>query len=282
MVEGDQTKTPWERSVDTPLQLIVLTCALAAAVLVCSSAWAESAKEAKEEILQDVQDKERAVQREEEKLKSLYKEQQNLDPDARLNERSNKAAKTSMEAAKMAADQIKTGPINTPKKAADSIGRGKDVVDKYRELWKAEDDAIDAVTREQDVRMFDIPSQERKLEKAKVDLGVAKGAAGVVIPLLDAMEEAERIDAKRKAMAKNHQEGDAEAHRQLRNYRPSRPGPALNRDLTTVSPGPALPPSRDAESRRNSEPSEPPAPPPSPPRREPPPPPPPPAPGRLP
>lgn len=268
----------------TRLQSILLSGAFAAAVLVCSTAWAESAKEAKEKILQDVRDKERAVQREEEKLKSLYKEQQTLGPAARLNELSNKAAGISMAAAKMAVDQIKNGPINTPKKAADSIGRGKDVVDKYRELWKAEDDAIDAGTREQDLRMFDVPSQERKLEKAKVDLGVAKGAAGVVIPLLDAMEEAERIDSKRKAMAKNHQEGDAEARRQRRDYKPSRPGPALNQDPTAISPGPALPPTKAAESKGNGGPSKPPAPPPPPSRREPPPPPQPPAPspGRLP
>ncbi len=258
-------------NVGTKLHSILLSCALATAVLVCGTAWAESAKEAKKKIHQDVKDKERAVQLEEKKLKSLYIEQQTLDPDARLNELSNKAAKSSMEAAKMVVDQIKTGPINSPKMAAVGIGRGKDVVDKYREIWKADDDAFNAVSREQDLRMFDIPSQERKLEKAKVDFGVAKIAAGVVIPLLDAMEEAERIDAKRKAMAKNHQKGDAEARRQFldHNQRSSKTR-VLNQDPTAPSPGQTLPQTRATVSRGNSRPSEPPAPPPPQPRRDPP------------
>lgn len=232
------------------------------AALIWLPAQAGSTKDAKDRIFQDLRDKELTVSVEAAKLDALYKSAHIPDPVARADELAASSEKTAEDAVKMAQKQLATGPVIGVKKGVESALRGVDVVRKWQEMLNRGDAVIDDLMRQQSPSDADlkaqeeIRAQEKKVQRARIDHGYSKLAASILLPMLAAMEEQERIDEKRQKMVENHRRGEPEAQRQSARYRPPPPGPALRSDpLSMPNPVGMTPPTRG----RDSQPSAPPA-----------------------
>lgn len=147
---------------------------------------AESAEQVKTRIFREIDQQDQLVKSETEKLEQLYKERGRLNPDLRLQEMEDAGIKLASDAMKAALEQAKDVKIDTPDKAWSAAKRAKDGVKNFKQAVEARDAVTDDMERQETIET-DISFQEKKVQKAKYDLGVMKGAASVAIPLLNAM-----------------------------------------------------------------------------------------------
>lgn len=190
--------------------------------------------EAKARIQLDIEERKAARKSETDKLQRLYRERSVLNPDQRLSDVVDRAARLSVESMKSAVKQAKDGPVNTPKKAADAIERGKDLVGHFKGVYEAIAKVDEEDYRQQTIEN-DISKQERKVREATAELEAATAASAIVMPILDAIAESERIAAVRQMRIRDNTASHGEAVRQTREYKPLPPGPALRR--TDAWPG---------------------------------------------
>ncbi len=145
-----------------------------------------SPEDVKTQIQQDIADKQKALQTEQDKLDGLKKERDSLNPDARGQEYIDKANELQKDALKGAIDQFKTGPIEGLKDAVESANRGKDMVKDWRDVKDAESKYLDEVDRQQNIGN-EIARQENLVRQAETALANAKLSAAIVAPMVNAM-----------------------------------------------------------------------------------------------
>jgi hypothetical protein len=180
-------------------------CLLLAVVMIAflgSASAQEKPLEVKAKILRDVEDKEKALKIESDKLEALYKENGTLNPHARLDEVTEKAAKFSADMAKSAIKQVSSSPL---KSVIDALSIFKKIVAPYKAIADGQNKALDELDRQQTLAN-EIIRQEEKVRNATIVLEGSKAAAVFLVPMLDAMEAA-RIEAIQQERIKNHAAG---------------------------------------------------------------------------